>query len=378
MFKPECSTRDSDKPRKASLAALTLWCASLTLLLVTAPPARAATPTVRTSAQVDALIDQAGRSRPDWWEQVALEYPKTLDLSWPARPTGGWNANRNVGQYMWSIINENPSRWKSGTKFMHHMLGVNKSNPEVLNRAIGQLAHCYQDLLRDWPRAAFWRKMQVQRDSRNVNARIRLAECYWKLGSKAKAESELRRVSGTIHPAMIKLWADMGELARALSVAEKMARYYPAMSYLAAGDACRLQGSYTKALSYYRKVLAIRPVGQMAKQTQVMQVRARASVEVITQFEALDLKRVRDGTHKGTAMSYAGPLEVAVTVSGGKIISVKVTRHKDKQFFGAITETPAQIVAKQHVKGVDAVSGATITSNAVINATARALAAAKK
>lgn len=371
MFGSEYNGRGSERSRKGALATLTLF-------LAVAFPAHGAAPTMRTSRQIDDLVEKAGRSRPDWWDQVPLEYPKTLDLTWPARPPGGWNANRNVGQYMWSIINENPSRWKSGTKFMHHLLGVHKNNPEVLNRAIDQLAHCYQDLLRDWPRAAFWRKMQVQRDSGNYNARIRLAECYWKLGGKSKATNELYRIRTVLHPAMIKLWADLGELGRALSVAEKLARYYPAMSYLAAGDACRLRGSYTKALSYYRKVLAVRPAGHIAKQTQIMQTRARVAIEVVTQFDALDLKRVRDGTHNGTAMSYAGQLEVAVTVSGGKIVSVKVTRHKDKQYYGAITETPAQIVARQTVKGVDSVTGATITSNAIINATARAMAAATK
>ena len=42
------------------------------------------------------------------------------------------------------------------------------------------------------------------------------------------------------------------------------------------------------------------------------------------------------------------------------------------------TETPAQIVEKQVVRGVDAVTGATITSEAIINATAKALSVAMR
>ena len=57
---------------------------------------------------------------------------------------------------------------------------------------------------------------------------------------------------------------------------------------------------------------------------------------------------------------------------------MKVARHEDKQYFGAITETPRLIVQRQGLKGVDAVTGATITSEAIINAVAKALAGATK
>ena len=57
----------------------------------------------------------------------------------------------------------------------------------------------------------------------------------------------------------------------------------------------------------------------------------------------------------------------------GRITDVKVTDHKEKQFYAALTDTPRQIIAKQSVKGVDATSRATITSEAIINASAKAL-----
>ena len=41
-------------------------------------------------------------------------------------------------------------------------------------------------------------------------------------------------------------------------------------------------------------------------------------------------------------------------------------------------DTPAKIIAKQGVKGVDATSNATITSEAIINGTAKALASGAK
>ena len=362
--------------RKTTCVSPRVGLLGLVMLAVLAPAGAAET--TRTKAQIDALVDQAGRSKPDWWGKTSLDYPRTLDLSWPDRPQGPWNARKNVGQYVWSVINENPGRWQSGTKFMHFLLARNKNNPRVLNKTVGQLAHCYQNLLRDWPRAAFWRRMQIQRDASNLNAHVLLAECYWKLGSKSMAVAQIAKTGRYIVPGTIKLWAEMGELTKALAVADALAGYYPGMAYLAAGDACRLHGKYDQAVAYYQKVLPLQASGREGMRLGIYKTRARTAIEVVKQFEALDLKRVRDGTHKGTAMSYAGPLEVAVTVRAGKILSVKVTRHKDKQYFSAITETPARIVATQGVKGVDAVTGATVTSNAIINATARALAAASK
>jgi uncharacterized protein with FMN-binding domain len=65
-------------------------------------------------------------------------------------------------------------------------------------------------------------------------------------------------------------------------------------------------------------------------------------------------------------------------VRGGRLESVRVTDHKEKQFYSALTDTPRQLVDKQSIQGVDAVSGATITSEAIINATAKALANAPR
>ena len=45
-----------------------------------------------------------GRSPPDWWEKTPLDYPKTLDLSWPEKAEGGWNNQKHVGQYLWDVI----------------------------------------------------------------------------------------------------------------------------------------------------------------------------------------------------------------------------------------------------------------------------------
>jgi uncharacterized protein with FMN-binding domain len=77
-------------------------------------------------------------------------------------------------------------------------------------------------------------------------------------------------------------------------------------------------------------------------------------------------------------LGYEGQIQVNVVVSSGRIEAVKVTQHREKQFYSALTDTPAKIVAKQGVKGVDATTSATIKSEAIINATAKALASGAK
>jgi uncharacterized protein with FMN-binding domain len=177
----------------------------------------------------------------------------------------------------------------------------------------------------------------------------------------------------TRHGNIIKLWADMGDFDKAIALAEASARVgAPDSAYLAAGDACRMAGRYPQALAYYQKVLAV-PAGQQGiiKQNKA---RAQASIDAIRAVEGLDLSKVRDGIYTATSIGYAGPLDVAVDIKGGKILSVKVTKYQEKQFYTALTDTPAQIVARQGIKGVDAVTGATITSEAIMNATVKALA----
>ena len=82
---------------------------------------------------------------------------------------------------------------------------------------------------------------------------------------------------------------------------------------------------------------------------------------------------MRNGTFSGTTTGYSGPLTVSVTVSNGRITASRVTRHVEKQFYSALTDVTTGIIAKQGVKGVDATTSATITSEAIISATAKAL-----
>jgi uncharacterized protein with FMN-binding domain len=94
--------------------------------------------------------------------------------------------------------------------------------------------------------------------------------------------------------------------------------------------------------------------------------------------DTLDIKRIPDGIYHDSSVGYSGQVFVEVSVAAGRISDVKVTKHTEKQWYSSITDTRRQILLKQGAKGVDATSGATITSEAILNATLKALAKEQK
>lgn len=83
------------------------------------------------------------------------------------------------------------------------------------------------------------------------------------------------------------------------------------------------------------------------------------------------------GTYTGIAAGKNGDVKVEVTFSANAIDSVKVVEHSETAGIsdGAIENIPAAIVENQSL-AVDTVSGATITSDAILNAVADAVAQA--
>lgn len=71
----------------------------------------------------------------------------------------------------------------------------------------------------------------------------------------------------------------------------------------------------------------------------------------------------------GSAQGYGGEVRVSITMEGDRITGVTVLEHKETEGIGtrAIDELPGKI-AQQGDTNVDTVSGATITSNAIIAA----------
>lgn len=91
--------------------------------------------------------------------------------------------------------------------------------------------------------------------------------------------------------------------------------------------------------------------------------------------ESVAVGDVEDGTYIGSADGHNAPLEVEVTVENGEITNVVVLSHEESDGIAdpALEEVPAGIVASNSTE-VDIVSGATVTSEAIMSAVDTALA----
>jgi len=342
------------------------------------PTPKPATPastktTQRSASQITALIQRAGKTMPDWWDSVKLNYPKTLDLA-GTNPVKGWQPQRNIGAHFWSIVTPNPSRWKSGIKLLHHVMDVRRNDRLRQAQAMDMVANYYSRYLLDYARSAYWHQQASRAGARpTLHGVVGLAECYYYLGSKRMALSLLSKYGLNRRGSVpgIKLMMDMGRFDTAMTMAGDVARMMPHAGYLAAGNIYRHTRKYDKAIEAYGKVIAARDDKGYAKRSKQ---RAYAAIEAVRLCKTLNISKVPDGTYTASAVSYRGPLTVRVEVSGGRIKSAAVTKHKDDIFFTSIKATPQVIVTKQSVEGIDAVSGATVTCEAIVNAATKALA----
>ena len=92
-------------------------------------------------------------------------------------------------------------------------------------------------------------------------------------------------------------------------------------------------------------------------------------------------KPVSDGTFSGTAPSFGltGPLTAEVTLEGGKITDIKVTSETDSltgEWFGSAEALLIPRIIESQSLAVDAITGATTSSNGIRNAVAAAIDAA--
>lgn len=319
---------------------------------------------LRTAAQVNTLIKKEGSTKPEWLEDVKLKYPNTLNLTWE-KPSGGWQPNKFTGTYFWAIIRPEPKNYKEGIKLLYHLIEVNKNNPAGIEQCYNHLAYIYAHL-KDWPRAAYYAEKQKDQDD------LLMAECYYKLGGKPMAMKILEKykTDTTRQGTIIKLLADFGELKRAVQLAEQKAKNTPDIAFLMAGYASRQAGELDKAAAYYQQAADAKKGGRDIK---LNKSRAKQSLDATEKLKKLDLSKIADGKYQGTANGYRGPLKVEVEVKSGKISSIRIIQSKEDRLLNAVTDIPEKIVEKQGIPGVDAITSATVSSEAIMNAVANAL-----
>ncbi|HAM62975.1 MAG: hypothetical protein A2Y20_08155 [Firmicutes bacterium GWF2_51_9] len=87
-----------------------------------------------------------------------------------------------------------------------------------------------------------------------------------------------------------------------------------------------------------------------------------------------------DGQYEGTGQGKYGPIVVKVEVKSDKITKVLIVSHSETPGISdpAIQGIPLAIIEKQNTKEVDVFSGATVTSQAILDAVDEALKEAMK
>ena len=88
---------------------------------------------------------------------------------------------------------------------------------------------------------------------------------------------------------------------------------------------------------------------------------------------------LKDGEYKASSKGIGGDVPVTVTIKDGKIAKVEVGENSETEGIGskAIEQLPDAIVEAGGTEGVDAVSGASVTSKAIFTAVDEALEQAK-
>ena len=296
--------------------------------------------------------------------------PTSLDLTGAAAASRA-NPTRELARYFHFNLDQNPYRHKEGCKLAHHIIAVNKDNKEIKTWALQKLGQYYGQLLQDYARGVFWyRKAASAGPLRTMDVAI-LASCYGKLGSKEMALAELDK-AGQVNSQAIRVLAEIGEVDKAIGLAGQLAAVSPDEGNLLAGDLCRFSGRYDEAIKYYQQ--AVKGNGKSYRYRN----RAATSIEAIRAMQLLDLAKTPDGVYRGTGVGYRGPITVEVTAKAGRIEKVEIVGSRDDWPLNIEIAMPAQIIEKQSVKGIDNVSAATFTAEAVLNGTAKALSSGAK
>lgn len=179
-------------------------------------------------------------------------------------------------------------------------------------------------------------------------------------------------------------YAHFGEYTKALEIIDQAAKDLPAAPWRIRsqatiederGDIYAAMGDVEKSKAAYNEACRIlaqsnQPYGRQNLPREVAKLRAK--IDLLT-VASLDSAKLRDGTYAANVFAYAEdkPMVVSVTIAGGKIADIQL-KHWEKIELNATKIIPQQIIAKQSLK-VDVITGATVTSQAIIDGTYQAL-----
>ncbi|HHS13825.1 MAG TPA: FMN-binding protein [bacterium] len=80
-----------------------------------------------------------------------------------------------------------------------------------------------------------------------------------------------------------------------------------------------------------------------------------------------------DGVYTGISQGYSGAISVQVTVKSGQVAGIMITEYPEYELPDAFMEIPGRILGASSLDAVDTVTGATISSAAIVEAVRKAL-----
>jgi len=181
---------------------------------------------------------------------------------------------------------------------------------------------------------------------------------------------------------LASLYVKFGDHAQAIEVLEIGLQHLPqppgrvftqAGLHDKLGDVHADKDDTQQAAAHYRKAMELFRVAKPKYGRHLLPKRVskvQAKLDLLGR-KALDLAAVRDGVYRGQSLGYGTPLHATVRIQGGRIADVRL-QHKEKIEQRATETVPKQIVERQSLD-VDAVTAATVTVQAIVEATYRAL-----
>lgn len=140
----------------------------------------------------------------------------------------------------------------------------------------------------------------------------------------------------------------------------------------------RNSGFLCKLVSAVAVVAVLVGYSSWASATSAADAAVREQMEEAERAQRADTSQrgpyTTDGTFTGTAQGYGGPIGVSVVIANGYIDSVEVTEHagETEPYYSMASALTDSVVSAQ-TTSVDTVSGATMSSAGILNATTSAL-----
>lgn len=136
--------------------------------------------------------------------------------------------------------------------------------------------------------------------------------------------------------------------------------------YVAWGDTEKAKDSYMQAARLYP--LGKPPYGRHLLPRRVKKVQSKLD---LLSMQSLAGTSLRNGRYQERALGYSGDINLTVSIESGRIADIKV-QHQEKIDQNACKLIPARIIDEQSLQ-VDGVTGATVTKDAIVAGTLRAL-----